>query len=65
MLGNVMENKDLMWAVWCLVMCVLAYKVGSYLGFMRGSKMALMAMLEKGVLDMDKIHAQMAKHQGE
>ena len=60
-----MENKDLMWAVWCLVMCVLAYKVGNYLGFMRGGKLAMMVMIEKGVLDTDKMQAQLKAHQGE
>ena len=35
-----MEVKDLMWAVWCLVCGVCAYKVGHFLGFKLGIEVA-------------------------
>ena len=50
---NMMDTKDLMWAVWSLVLCVVAYKVGSFMGFARGllvAKAAMGKMLHDGVL---------------
>ena len=50
---NMMETKDLMWAVWSLVLCVVSYKVGNFMGFSRGilvAKAAMGKMLHDGVL---------------
>lgn len=35
-----METKDLMWAVWCVIAAVGAYKVGHFLGFKTGLEVA-------------------------
>ena len=35
-----METKDLMWAVWCLMCGLCAYKVGHFLGFKLGIEVA-------------------------
>lgn len=51
---NMIETKDLMWALWSLVLCVVSYKVGNFLGFARGvltAKAALSAMLNDGVIE--------------
>ena len=50
---NMMETKDVMWAVWSLVLCVVSYKVGNFMGFSRGilvAKAAMGKMLHDGVL---------------
>ena len=51
---NMMETKDLMWALWSLVLCVVSYKVGHFLGFARGvlvAKAALGKMVHDGVIE--------------
>ena len=53
---NMMETKDLMWALWSLVLCVVSYKVGNFLGFARGvlvAKAAIGKMISEGVLRFD------------
>lgn len=35
-----MEVKDLMWAVWCLIAAFGAYRVGHFLGFKLGIEVA-------------------------
>ena len=52
-----MEVKDLMWAVWCLVCVMCAYKVGHFLGFKTGIELAKAAIgkaFMEGKLDVPK-----------
>ncbi len=34
------DTKDLMWAVWCLVAAFVSYRVGHFLGFKLGIEVA-------------------------
>lgn len=50
---NMIDSKDVMWALWCVILCVLSYKVGNMIGVARGlhvAKSAVIEMLHKGVL---------------
>lgn len=52
-----METKDLMWAVWCLIAAVAAYKVGHFLGFKLGieiAKAAIGKLIVEGKIDVSK-----------
>ena len=52
-----METKDLMWAVWCLVCDMCAYKVGHFLGFKMGievAKATIGKLVMEGKLDVPK-----------
>jgi hypothetical protein len=48
-----METKDLMWAVWCLVCAFGAFKIGGRFGFMEGRDLAphiVKKLIEAGYL---------------
>lgn len=52
-----METKDLMWAVWCVIAAVGAYKVGHFLGFKTGLEFAkgiIGKLIMEGKLDVPK-----------
>lgn len=52
-----METKDLMWAIWCVIAAVGAYKVGYFLGFKTGlefAKALVAKLILEGKLDVPK-----------
>lgn len=51
------EVKDVMWAVWCVIAAVGAYKVGHFLGFKTGLEVAkgiIGKLIMEGRLDVPK-----------
>lgn len=51
------ETKDLMWAVWCVVAAFGAYRVGHFLGFKMGLEVAkgvIGKLIMEGKLDVPK-----------
>ena len=51
------EVKDVMWAVWCVIAAVGAYKVGRFLGFKTGLELAkaiIGKLIMEGKLDVPK-----------
>lgn len=51
------EVKDLMWVVWCLLCCAFAYNIGHMLGFRKGLDVAraiVAKLIMEGKLDVPK-----------